>query len=125
MAKAPTKAVSANVGAVINIDKTLHGAIVTGAVNGEAFSLPTGSDVAVSNAQHEALSNSGITFSTVSPPAGEGAAEGSAASSTVTGTAIRDEVPTAVDGDAPQEAHELSQMTDKELKAGSDKSDKT
>lgn len=122
MAKAPTKSAPANASAtaVINIDKNLHGAVVVGAVNGQAFKLSTGKDVAVSDAQHEAMSNSGITFTTVSPPAGEDAAEGSAASSTVENTAIRDEVPTEVDGDTPPTPPELRQITDAELTGGAD-----
>lgn len=110
--------------AIINIDKVKHGGAVRGAVNGQKFELPVGSDVTVTEAVLNNLRDSHVEFSTVSPLAGEDADEGSSASSTVTGTALRaepvtDPAPRDEDGN-PLPPPELRQITDKELTGGAD-----
>jgi hypothetical protein len=111
--------------ATIKISKEKHGGTVRGAVNGQRFELPVGSDVQVTAAQLEALNASHVEYEVVTPlPNGsEDAAEGSAASSTLTGTANRLEPanPTPpVDGDGnPLPTPELRQITDEELKSAS------
>ena len=129
MAKSPTKTAttttaqaSENGMATINFDKAAHGGVVRGAVNGQAFEFPVDSDVQVNKEQLEALNNSGATFKTVTPLAGEGAAEGSAASSTVSANPIPlDPVVPKTDADGnPLPVPELRQITDKELTGGAD-----
>lgn len=127
-APAPTPAKAASKapegGAVIHIDKVKHGGAVRGAVNGQRYELPVGSDVPVSEAILNSLRDSHVEFSIVTPPAGEAADEGSSAASTVEHTAIRGEdpvagAPTDEDGkllDPP----ELRQIPDAELTNGAD-----
>jgi hypothetical protein len=110
--------------AVIKFDKDKHGGVVRGGVNGQRFEFPVNTDVTVTEDQLNALRDSGATFSTVTPLAGEGADEGSSASSVLTGTATRLEAPRPLptegkDGE-PAAVPELRQITDKELTGGAD-----
>lgn len=103
----------------IEKDNATHRGVVRGAHNGKKFELPVGKEIEVTEGQLNALRDSRVDFTTVSPLAGEDADEGSSASSTVTGTAFRaetnDEENKALDsGDA-----ELSQRTDEQLRTDS------
>ncbi|MGH6783600.1 MAG: hypothetical protein ACREBP_03150 [Sphingomicrobium sp.] len=108
--------------ATINISKEKHGGTVRGAINGQKFELPVGKDVQVTEGQLNALRDSHVEFTTVTPLAGAGADEGSSASAELQGTATRLE-PAAPKLDAegkPIAAPELRQITDKELTDGTD-----
>lgn len=103
--------------ATIRFDKDKHGGTVRGAVNGQAFEFPVDTDVEVTAAQLEALTQSNSTFTTVKP-LDEDADVGSSASSTLEGTAMRLEEPPATPKDEdgnPAPTPELSQRTDEEL----------
>ncbi len=89
-------------------------------VNGKFYKVPIGSDAPVNPEVAEVLANSTHSVNTVSPAKGEAADEGSsAASTTVTGTAIRAEVPDLASADPGQPAHELSQVADADIIATS------
>ncbi len=117
--------------ATVRFSKEKYGGVVRGAVNGQRFEFPVDKDVQVTAAQIEALNNSGATFTTVSPLAGEGAGEGSSAPSILENTATRlfpagqtDDAP-KVDADGnPLATPELRQLTDKELVDGSQEASK-
>lgn len=101
--------------AIININDIAGGKhTVELGVNGRIHRLKSGSDIPVDAAVLEVLSNSSYEFSVVQPA--KGGDKGSAGSSTATGTALRDEAPTPVNGAQPGEApHELSQVPDAEI----------
>ena len=103
--------------AIVHLPKNADGPSGTVAVgvNGRVHHIAVGSDVPVSAEVAEALANSGHDVTTVSPAKGEGAAAGSAASSTVTGTAVRGEVDDLAGSNPGEPAHELSQVADAEI----------
>lgn len=116
--------------AVIRFEKDKHRGRVRGAVNGQSFDFPVGSDVTVNAAQLSVLTDSGKSFTTVTPLAGVDADEGSSASTTAEHTATRLSAPNeGADGKPTQQVgedgeplppHELRQITDADLTSGAD-----
>lgn len=89
-------------------------------VNGQISRLKVGEEIPVNEGVLNALSDSGVTFSTIKPLDGAAAGEGSpAADSTIGGTAFRgeEEPPKSVKPDG--EPAELRQVTDDDLKTSS------